>query len=134
MFHHQIEPRFSDTDGLGHIGNTAYPTWFEHARMPIFRIFHPSLEFASWPLIVARVAIDYRAQCYWGQPVDIQTGIGRIGNSSFQVIQTAQQNGVEVARSEAVLIHFDYASEQSLPIPDDIRKQLEPHMVQDGND
>lgn len=131
MFHYQIEPRFSDTDGLGHIGNTAYPTWFEHARMPIFQIFHPSLEFASWPLIVARVAIDYKAQCYWGRSVDIQTGIGRVGTSSFQVIQTAYQSGVEVARSEAVLIHFDYASEKAVPIPADIREQLEANITEE---
>ncbi|XOZ33768.1 acyl-CoA thioesterase [Halomonadaceae bacterium KBTZ08] len=129
MFHHQIEPRFSDTDGLGHISNTAFPTWFEHARMPIFRIFHPSLELASWPLIVARVAIDYKAQCYWGEPVAIQTGIGHVGTSSVQIIQTAHQDGVEVARSEAVLIHFDYASGQSAPIPDPIRAQLEANLV-----
>ena len=32
MFHHEIEPRFNDTDALGHISNTAFPAWFEQAQ------------------------------------------------------------------------------------------------------
>ena len=33
MFHYETEPRFSDTDALGHINNTVYPVWFEQARI-----------------------------------------------------------------------------------------------------
>lgn len=129
MFTLEIEPRFSDTDALGHISNTALPIWFEQARTPIFKIFHPSLGVEAWPLIIARLEVDLLAQSYWHMPVEIRTGIGKVGNSSFHVVQEAWQNGKQVARGVAVLIHFDYDTEKALPIPDEIRAQLSEHLV-----
>ena len=129
MFHLELEPRFSDTDALGHISNTTLPVWFEQARTPVFRIFHPTLEAETWPLIIARLEIDLMAQSYWHIPVKIKTGIGKIGNSSFHVIQEAWQGDNQIARGVAVLIHFDYEIEKALPIPDDIKARLAEHAV-----
>lgn len=130
MFHYELEPRFSDTDALGHISNTSLPVWFEQARTPIFQIFHPSLDVKTWPLIIARLEIDLMAQSYWHKPVRIRTGIGKIGNSSFHVVQEAWQGDKQIARGVAVLIHFDYRTEKALPIPDDIREKLSEHRIE----
>jgi len=129
MFHLELEPRFSDTDALGHISNTTLPVWFEQARTPVFRIFHPTLEAETWPLIIARLEIDLMAQSYWHIPGEIKTGSGKIGNSSFHVIQEAWQGDKQIARGVAVLIHFDYEIEKALPIPDDIKARLAEHAV-----
>ncbi|TYC62928.1 acyl-CoA thioesterase [Marinobacter sp. BW6] len=130
MFHLELEPRFSDTDALGHISNTTLPVWFEQARTPVFRIFHPTLEAETWPLIIARLEIDLMAQSYWHIPVKIKTGIGKIGNSSFHVVQEAWQGDKQIARGVAVLIHFDYETEKALPIPDEIRAKLSEHLTE----
>ncbi|MDK9557486.1 thioesterase family protein [Marinobacter sp. M216] len=129
MFELEIEPRFSDTDALGHISNTALPIWFEQARTPVFKIFHPSLDVEGWPLIIARLEVDLLAQSYWHMPVQLRTGIGKIGNSSFHVVQEAWQNGKQIARGVAVLIHFNYDTEKALSIPDDIRAKLSEHLI-----
>ncbi len=128
MFHYTIEPRFSDTDALGHISNTAFPIWFEQARPPIFKIFHPSLDVKSWPLIIARFEVDLTAQTYWGKPVEIRTFVGKIGNSSCQVVQQAWQGDVKVEKGTATLIYFNYKTQKSVAIPQDIRQQLEKHL------
>jgi len=130
MFHLELEPRFSDTDALGHISNTTLPVWFEQARTPVFRLFHPTLEADTWPLIIARLEVDLLAQSYWHIPVRIKTGIGKIGNSSFHVVQEAWQGGKQIARGVAVLIHFDYETEKALPIPEDIKARLAEHVVE----
>ncbi len=39
MLEMQIQPRFQETDALGHINNTVPAVWFESARDPLFRIF-----------------------------------------------------------------------------------------------
>ncbi|MBK1871957.1 acyl-CoA thioesterase [Marinobacter sp. 1-3A] len=130
MFYLELQPSFSDTDALGHISNTTLPVWFEQARMPLFRIFHPTLDVKTWPLIIARVEVDYVAQSFWHLPVEVRTGVGRIGNSSFQAVQEAWQDGKLIARGTAVMIHFDYETEKSLPIPQDIRSQLAEHVVE----
>lgn len=129
MFYLELQPGFSDTDALGHISNTTLPVWFEQARMPLFQIFHPTLDVKTWPLIIARVEVDYVAQSFWQRPVEIRTGVGRVGNSSFQAVQEAWQDGKLIARGTAVMIHFDYKTEKSLPIPQEIRDQLAEHVV-----
>ncbi|WP_417514255.1 acyl-CoA thioesterase [Marinobacter sp.] len=130
MFYYELQPRFSDTDALGHISNTTLPVWFEQARMPLFSIFHPTLDVKTWPLIIARVEIDFVAQSFWHLPVEIRTGVGKIGNSSFQAVQEAWQDGKQIARGQAVLIHFDYETEKAVPIPDEIRNQLAKHRIE----
>lgn len=130
MFYYELQPRFSDTDALGHISNTTLPVWFEQARMPLFRIFHPTLDVKTWPLIIARVEVDFLAQSYWHLPVEVRTGVGKIGNSSFQTVQEAWQDGKMIARGKAVLIHFDYEAEKAIPIPEGARAQLAEHMVE----
>lgn len=130
MFYFELQPRFSDTDALGHISNTTLPVWFEQARMPLFQIFHPTLDVKTWPLIIARVEVDFVAQSYWHLPVEIRTGVGKIGNSSFHAIQEAWQDGQLIARGKAVLIHFDYEAEKAVPIPEEARDQLAGHTIE----
>lgn len=130
MFYLELQPRFSDTDALGHISNTTLPVWFEQARLPLFRIFHPTLDVKTWPLIIARVEIDFVAQSFWHLPVEVRTGVGKVGNSSFQAIQEAWQDGKLIARGKAVLIQFDYEAEKAVPISDEIRSQLTEHTIE----
>lgn len=130
MFYFELQPRFSDTDALGHISNTTLPVWFEQAREPLFRIFHPTLDVKTWPLIIARVEVDFVAQSFWHLPVEIRTGIERVGNSSFQTVQEAWQDGKLIARGKAVLIHFDYKTEKAVAISEAIRSQLAEHTVE----
>ena len=125
-----IEPRFSDTDALGHISNTSFPVWLEESRAELFKIFHPTLDLKTWPLIIARIEIDFLAQSYWGSEVSIKTYISKLGNSSCPVVHEASQNGKLVAKGLAVMIHFDYQSNKSVAIPNEIREQLAAH-VQD---
>lgn len=129
MFIHQLEPRFAETDALGHISNTIFPIWFEDARTPVFKIFNPEMNVHKWTLILARQEIDHTAQTFIGKSVTIQTGLGHIGNSSFELIQIAEQDGEIIAKGEAILVHFDYDKQKASPIPDDIRVQLEAHKM-----
>jgi len=119
-----IQPRFNDTDALGHISNTSFPVWFEESRTSLFKIFHPSLELKTWPLILARTEIDFLAQTYWGAEVIVKTYIGKLGNSSCHVNHEAWQDEKMVAKGSAILIYFDYTTNKSMPIPSDIREQL----------
>ena len=123
-----VHPRFSDTDALGHISNTTLPVWFEEARTELFRIFHPSLDVKTWPLIIARTEIDFLAQSYWGSEVTIKTYIGNLGNSSCEVVHEAWQKEQMIAKGLAIMIYFDYETNSSIKIPDSIRQALEAHV------
>ncbi len=123
-FQMDIQPRFSETDGLGHINNTVIPVWFEAAREPIFEIFNPELDLNSWNLIVAGFNVAFSAPTYYGKAVEVRTWISRVGNSSFEVSQACYQDGKLTAKVATSMVHYDYAKEQSQPIPEDIKAIL----------
>ncbi len=131
MFELQIEPRFCETDGLGHINNTVLPVWFEEGRRPVFAMFMDKPGLENWNLILRRIEVDFEGELFWGEPVTVRTGIGRIGTTSVSIEQEAWQQGRLCARGRAVLIHFDYAARRPMPIPGEVRERLGAHQVPD---
>ncbi len=127
-FNYQIDPRFGETDALGHINHAVVPVWFEQARMPLFKLFNPELSLASWNLILKKIEVDYLAQIFVNSPVNITTWVGRVGNSSFLVMHEAHQNGQCVARGEVLMVYFDYGKQSKADIPADIRKIIAPYV------
>ncbi|QFU25029.1 acyl-CoA thioesterase [Shewanella eurypsychrophilus] len=119
-----IQPRFNETDGLGHINNTVLPVWFEAAREPIFEIFNPSLDLSQWNLIVAGFTIAYTSPTNYGSAVSVKTWISRVGNSSFEVAQQSWQGGKMTAEAKTTLVHYDYGIDKSQPISDGVKAQL----------
>lgn len=131
MFSENISPRFSDTDALGHINNTMVPIWFEGARTPVFKLFTPELDLKNWPLILAKINVDFEAQMFYGLDMEVRTFISRIGGSSFDVFQELWQKGKRVASGTAVMVHFDYRTQKTAQIPDNIREILNQHLFEE---
>jgi Predicted thioesterase len=131
MFTEKVTPRFGDADGLRHINNTALVEWFEVGRNPIFRMFTPDLDlsYEKWKLILVRTEFDYIGQMYYGIDVEIRSYITHIGNSSFTIGHEAWQDGELKAKGKAVLVHFDFLNQKSVPIPDAIKSQLHEHLI-----
>ena len=129
MFTRTVEPAFYDTDALGHINNTRLPAWFELARNDLFRLFTPDLDPRKWALIMARLDVEFLAELFYGDNIEIRTWISRLGTSSFTVTQEAWQNGRPGARGNTVLVHYDHEAKRAAPLPDDVRQALESHLV-----
>ena len=128
MFSMFVEPRFSETDALGHINNTVLPVWFEQARTPIFRFFTPSLAIDEWELILAKIEVSFLKQIYYGKQIEIRTYIESIGTRSFVVYHEAWQSEEKVADGKAVMVHFDHETQKTKAIPDSIKPLLESHL------
>lgn len=129
MFTYQVEPRFSETDALGHINNTVVPVWFEQGRLGIFELFNPDLALAKWNLIIKKMDVDFVAQIYLFSPVEIRTSLSAIGNTSFTVHQEVWQKNALVAQGNCVMVHFDYEQQSKASIPPQVREKLQEHLV-----
>jgi acyl-CoA thioester hydrolase len=129
MFTESISPRFSDTDALGHINNTKPPIWFEGAREPIFKFFTPELEPSKWQLIIAKIEVNYHGQLFFGEPIEIKTFVSRIGGSSFDVYQELWQHNEKCVSGTASMVHFDFITQKSIQLPEDIRDKLTLHLL-----
>lgn len=128
MFTETLQPRFSETDALGHINNTVFAVWFESARQGIFRIFTPDLDIKNWALIIASVQLNYHAQTHYGAEVEIRSWISRIGNRSFDIYQEAWQHGKKCVSATTVMVKFDYAQQQASALTDAECSALTAHL------
>jgi acyl-CoA thioester hydrolase len=130
MFSIIVTPRFGDIDALGHINNTVPVVWFEQARNPLFRIFDPEMKLSrdTFPLIMAHTDYDYLDQLYFQYEVEIRSWISRIGAKSFTVTHEAWQEGRLCVRGNAVVVHYDFNTEKTTPLPDDKKKMLAEHL------
>ncbi|MDR2739282.1 MAG: acyl-CoA thioesterase [Treponema sp.] len=135
MFTTTVTPRFGDIDGLGHINNTVLAGWFELGRNPLFRIFDPNLQVAHgvWPLIMAHAEYDFVGELFFQHDVEIRSSISRIGTKSFTVYHEAWQEGRLCTTGNAVIVHFDFISRKSTPIPEDKKRVLAEHLKTQEN-
>lgn len=129
-----FDVRFYETDALAHVSNTVLVGWFESAREPIFRMFSPTLDLQNWPLIVASYKVDLLAQIFYGKAVTTRTYISRLGKSSFDAYQELWQDDKLCATGVTTMVHFDYKSQRSVTIPDDVRTTMNTHFKEIGND
>jgi len=130
MFSHLVMPELTDTDAMGHINHGKLPIWFANARNPIFRFFSPELDIKNWPLILAGITVNFHQQIFHAREIEIKTSVKTIGERSFSVVQQAWQDGQCAASGEATMVHFDYKTQKSQKIPDDIRAMLEQHLAE----
>ena len=128
MFTEVIQPRFLETDALGHINNNTYGVWFEAARDQFFRIFVPDLDIKKWNLVIAHSSFDFLKEVFFGREVVVKTGISKIGNSSVNLIHSVYQNGKLCTTGKGIMIHYNLETKKSMAIPNSIRYELEKHM------
>lgn len=129
MYRTQIEPRVSETDGVGHINNTTVPIWFEAGRNQIFKLFTPDDSFQNWKMIIINMNVDYMDQIYFGRDVEVRTWVKRIGNSSLELYEEIHQDDRLCAKGIAIYVNFNLQSQKSEPIPERIRVELGKHMI-----
>ncbi|UJL45501.1 acyl-CoA thioesterase [Virgibacillus sp. NKC19-16] len=130
MYTKIIEPRVSETDGVGHINNTTLPIWFEAARNPIFKLFTPDDSFQNWKMIILNINIDYVSQVYFGKDAVVYTWVKKIGTSSFELYEEIHQNGSLCARGKAIYVNYNMETQKTEPISERIREVLEKHLYE----
>jgi acyl-CoA thioester hydrolase len=117
--------RFGDTDALGHVNNASFAAYAEVARLEFLRSFGRTVS----SLILASLYVDYRRQVEFGDAVHVDSWVEKLGRSSFTIAQTIFANGERAADIRSVIVHFDYASNASQPLPPDMRGELESYLA-----
>ncbi len=123
--------RYSDQDSMGHVNNCAYAAYVEAGRTMFLgglldHALHSSIDF-----ILASVKIDYLKEIYYPGSVNIGTRILKLGTKSMTLGTGMFLDGEAVAIAESVNLFFDMRIRKTIPIPDDIRAQLEADPMQE---
>ena len=102
---------------MGHVNNAVFSTYLEEARIGVLG--------GLKPFILARVEIDFRAQLRAHEEVEVRTRCSRIETKSFDLEHEIRAGDRVVAEAKSVLVAYDYEREESVPVPDELRRTLE---------
>lgn len=118
----EVPVAWGDMDAFGHVNNTVYIRWFETARIALCEQLGLTVDRpeAVGP-ILATVTCNYVAPVEYPATVVTQARIADVGGRSLGVEHLITKGGATVARGTAVMVLFDYAKGESVPVPDELR-------------
>ena len=116
-----MNTRWKDLDALGHINNSIYLTYFENARIDLFK---------QWgfsnipPFIMVSAKIDYIKELIHPSILSIGNKISRLGNTSLDILSAIYKDNDTSPTTIATItiVYFDYKKKQPVTIPNSIRK------------
>jgi acyl-CoA thioester hydrolase len=123
-----LDVAWGEMDALGHVNNIRYIAWAETARIAFFR----QLGMATLPgepvgPILARIECDYLEPVEYPARVTVGMRASRIGNTSLVLEHEIWRAGTPeqvVARGRAVVVLINYATQEKVRVPDEIRAAL----------
>lgn len=110
-----MRPRFGDVDPQRHLNNVSQASYFEEGMMGLHR--HALDESVREPGagMVLKVTIEYRAQGRYPDPLQLGSGILRLGRSSYALAQGLFQNDRCISVCETVIVYTQDGSPTPLP-------------------
>ena len=122
-----IQVRFSDTDGMGHVNNAMFLSYLEFARMHYWKELTGLTEFGKADFIMARVELDYRSPIMPGETVRAHIRISRIGGSSFDFAYRLEERDSRrlLAEGKTVQACYDYSKNKVKRMAPELRAKIE---------
>lgn len=121
--------QWGDQDAFGHVNNTVYFRWMESGRIAYMDLLGLDDLYQTQRVgpILASIKCDYRRQLHYPDTVEIGTKVTRLGRTSLSVVHAiySQRQQAIVAEGDSTLVVFDYKTQQSTPIPAELRAAIE---------
>jgi acyl-CoA thioester hydrolase len=121
-----IRTRFCESDAFGHINNVSFFVYLEQARVDFFVDTHILQDSNEWSFVVASAHCDFIKQAHINQNLIVKTWVSRIGRTSVtlkhQILD--QTNEELIAVGEVVLVSFDFKTQTSEPLNEQMVEKL----------
>lgn len=127
-----IQIRFKDIDKMGHVNNANHITYFESARVDYFNALAAKDLKIEWTgeesVILAKVEMEYRQPILLEDKVFCYTWVSRVGSKSFDmscsIVHVVDGIEVEAAKGLAIIVCFNYKTNQSIPVPEKWKEKM----------
>ena len=132
-FHFETRIRFIDTDMSGRIHYTALFRYFESAEIEFMRsrgLVYIANDF-TFPRV--HVECDYKLALQHDDLIDIEVCLTRLGRSSARLEFRTFKGGEIAATGVIVVACMDKRTQRAIPIPEQLRKALEPAVTESRN-
>ena len=125
----EINVRSTDLNYGAHVGHDQMLALIQEARVSLYRSFGYGDERSfDGPVgqVIADVAVQYKSECFLGDILYIEIGIGEYGRSGFDMYYrvTNRTTGKEAAIAKTGIVCFDYARRKVAAIPESLVRNL----------
>ena len=124
-FHVNIQTRWRDLDAFGHVNNAVFATYIETARGTLFQRWSLPFDGTGQSLIVASMNINYLKQLKHPSNIIVGLKINKVGKTSFNIesyIFDERDTENPIARSNVVIVCFDFDNQKPVPVFSQILK------------
>lgn len=128
----RLPVRWSDMDALGHVNNAVYQTYFEQARIELFRRWAEGSGH-DWPgapeagPVLVAVEAQFKKPVVYPATVVVRVTAGEPGRRSLPLdceLTVEGDEGTVYAAGRTVLVWVDRATGRAVPLPDLVRQRL----------
>ena len=116
--------RYGDTDRQGHINNAVFATLFESGRVDFLCNPQVPLAPSDTQFVIAEITIKFLGELTWPGDVTIGTGVSRVGNASFSLVQAIFAADRCMATAQSAIVLIDEQTRRSTPLPQATRDAL----------
>ena len=116
-FEHEVNVRWRDVDGLGHVNHAVFLTYLEEGR----DAFYTQALGRDPHYVVARVEIDLRAEVlYTDQRLQVRIEVERVGTTSLTTREAIlTPAGLTAAEARVVTVLWDAVARKPVPFAAD---------------
>lgn len=113
-----IEVRFRDMDGMGHVNNAVFLTYFEVARAHYWKAVGEDEWSRLRTYVLARAEVDFRSPVTLADELVCHVRVAAFGTRSFamEYLLVDRKSGRTVAEGRTVQAMYDYEKNASRPL------------------
>lgn len=121
-FNTTITIRITDVNYGGHVGNDVFLSLIHEARLQFYKHFnYTEINLEGIGTIMADVAMEYKAELFYGDVVEIAVTVANIGRVGFDIFYLLEKNVGEnkqvVAKAKTGILCYNYATKKVVSVP-----------------
>lgn len=131
-FESDIQIRFADIDGLGHVNNVNLQHYFDLGKMEFYTaVMGQKVEPTDESLILVSTQTEYFFQTRLYDKVYVETAVEKIGTKSITFTQRLidRRTGCINAQCRTVSVPFDFVKQQSFEVKPQWRERLQDYLI-----
>lgn len=130
LVHEMLIPiRWGDMDAMGHVNNAVYFRYMETARIEWVNGMGLAPRPGGEAIVIVNAFCNFIRQFEYPGEVRIKTFVSNPGRSSFDTWVTMERTddpGTVYATGGATIVWVDMAAHKSAPLPEWLRREVEP--------
>lgn len=120
-----IQKRFSDVDTFQHVNNVSQQMYFDVGKVEYYqRVLGEEVLLGDLRILTVSTSTSYIGQARWRDQIRVTTTCEKVGNKSLTLFQQLIAGDEVRSESRSIMVVFDFATQQSEPIPELWRERL----------